>query len=41
VITYKCGDINLKGVKLYYYLQMWWYKLKVREITWLLTNVVI
>jgi len=40
VITYKFGDINLRGVRLDDYLQMWWYKLKGHAITWLLTNVV-
>jgi len=40
MITYKCGDINLRGVSLRDYLQMWWYKLKGCDLTWLLTNVV-
>jgi hypothetical protein len=33
VITYKCGDINLRGIRLHYYLQMWCYKLRGHEIT--------
>jgi hypothetical protein len=28
MITYKCGDIYLRGVRLHDYLQMWWYKFK-------------
>jgi len=38
--TYKCDDINLRGMRLHDYLQMWWYKLKGCELTWLLANVV-
>ena len=41
MITYKCDDINLRCVTLHDYLQMWCNKLKVCELTWLLTNVVI
>jgi hypothetical protein len=41
MITYKCGDINLRGMRLRDYIQMWWYKLKGRKITLLLTNVVL
>jgi len=41
MIAYKYGDKNLRGLKLHDYLQMRWYKLKGREITWLPTNVVI
>jgi hypothetical protein len=26
MITYKCGDINLRGVRLHDYLKMWWYQ---------------
>jgi len=33
MITYKCGDINLRGVRLRDYLQMWRYKLNGYEIT--------
>jgi hypothetical protein len=40
MITYKGSDINFRGMNLRDYLQMWWYRLKGREIIWLLTNVV-
>jgi len=41
MITYTCGAINLRGVCLRDYLEMWKYNLKGLEITLLLANVVI